>query len=217
VTRRRVAVLISGRGSNLAALIAACDDPGYPAEICLVVSNRPEAAGLQLARRAGIPAFSVDHKSAATRAEFEAELHDAIRGSAAELVCLAGFMRLLSAEFTGAWRDRLINIHPSLLPAFPGLHTHERAIDAGVRIHGATVHFVRAETDRGPIIAQAAVPVLPGDSAEALAARVLRAEHRLYPLALRLVASGAATVIDERVEIRGATFPSEAALLCPDG
>lgn len=215
MTRRRAAVLISGRGSNLAALIAACADPAYPAEICAVISNRPEAAGLELARAAGLASVAIDHRTHATRADFEARLGLALRQAGAELVCLAGFMRLLSAEFTEVWRDRLINIHPSLLPAFPGLHTHARALESGARIHGATVHFVRAQMDSGPIIAQGAVPVLLDDTADTLAERVLRVEHRLFPLALRLIASGAASVVDERVRIEGGRFDEQAALFCP--
>ena len=217
MTRRRVAVLISGRGSNLAALMAACEDPAYPAEISLVASNRPDAAGLELARRNGIPTALVDHKAYATKAGFEARLDATFREAGAEIVCLAGFMRLLTADFVEAWRDRLINIHPSLLPAFPGLETHARALEAGALIHGATVHFVRAATDQGPIIAQAAVPVMPDDSADTLAARVLSVEHRLYPLALRLVASRAARVVDERVRFEAGPFDGDAALISPGG
>ena len=216
MTRRRVAVLISGRGSNLAALIAACRAPDYPAGICLVGSNRPEAGGLELAARAGIPTMVVDHRAYRIKADFEAALNTALREAGADLVCLAGFMRLLSPAFVESWRDRLLNIHPSLLPAFPGLRTHERALEAGVTIHGATVHFVRAETDQGPIVAQGAVAVLPGDTVETLAARVLKIEHRLYPLALRLVASGAASVVGERVHLVS-DADAEAALLSPPG
>ncbi|RIA56839.1 phosphoribosylglycinamide formyltransferase [Dichotomicrobium thermohalophilum] len=196
---RKIGVLISGRGSNLAALIEACQTPDYPAEIAVVISNRPGAPGLQFAESAGIPTQVIDHKHFASRTDFDRALDDALRAAGAELVCNAGFMRLLTPEFVQLWRDRQLNIHPSLLPAFRGLDTHERAIASGVRISGCTVHFVRAEMDEGPIVAQAAVPVLPGDDAEALAARVLRAEHQLYPWAVRLVASGAAWVEDDRV------------------
>jgi phosphoribosylglycinamide formyltransferase-1 len=213
--RKRTAVLISGRGSNLAALIDAARRPDYPAEIVLVLSNRPDAAGLERARESGIATAVIDHRSHADRPAFEAAVDAALRTAGAEIVCLAGFMRLLTAEFVDVWRDRLINIHPSLLPSFPGLHTHERALAAGVKLHGATVHFVRAETDSGPIIAQGAVPVLAGDTPEALAARVLKIEHRIYPLALRLVASGAARVVDGRVLIEGADGDPAAALLSP--
>ncbi|MFP3920813.1 MAG: phosphoribosylglycinamide formyltransferase [Dichotomicrobium sp.] len=197
--RRKLGVLISGRGSNLAALIEACAADDFPAEIAAVISNRPGAPGLDHARQAGIAAQVIDHKGFAGRAAFDHALDDALRAANVELVCNAGFMRLLTPDFVEAWRDRQLNIHPSLLPAFRGLDTHERALAAGVRISGCTVHFVRAEMDAGPIVAQAAVPVLPGDDADALAARVLRAEHRLYPWAVRLVASGAAWVEDERV------------------
>ena len=197
--RKKLGVLISGRGSNLAALIKACAAPDYPAEIALVISNRPGAPGLQFAADAGIPAMVIDHKRFASRAAFEQALDEALRGANVGLVCNAGFMRILTPDFVEAWRDRHLNIHPSLLPAFRGLDTHERALAAGVRISGCTVHMVRAEMDAGPIVAQAAVPVLPGDDAETLAARVLRAEHQLYPWAVRMVASGAAWVEGERV------------------
>jgi phosphoribosylglycinamide formyltransferase-1 len=162
--KRKVAVLISGRGSNLAALIAACDEKDFPATICLVASNRPEAAGLTHAERNGMATRVVDHTAFARNTEFEQELDAALRAAGADIVCLAGFMRLLSPGFVELWRDRMLNIHPSLLPLFPGLRTHERALAAGVKIHGATVHFVRAETDSGPIVAQGAVPVLPREA-----------------------------------------------------
>jgi phosphoribosylglycinamide formyltransferase-1 len=215
--KRKVAVLISGRGSNLAALIAACDEKDFPATICLVASNRPEAAGLTHAERNGMATRVVDHTAFARNTEFEQELDAALRAAGADIVCLAGFMRLLSPGFVELWRDRMLNIHPSLLPLFPGLRTHERALAAGVKIHGATVHFVRAETDSGPIVAQGAVPVLPGDTPATLAARVLGVEHRLYPLALKLVASGAATILDDRVVIAGMPGAPAASLLSPSG
>ena len=196
--RKRVAVLISGRGSNMAALLEAASDPTYPAEIVLVVSNRPDAAGLQIAAGRRIRTAVVDHTEFSTKAAFEAALEAVLRAAAADLVCLAGFMRLLTPEFVERWRNRILNIHPSLLPDFPGLDTHARALAAGVRHHGATVHFVRAETDSGPIVAQSALNVRPDDTAESLAARVLALEHRLYPEALRQVASGEVTVEDER-------------------
>jgi len=214
--RTKLGVLISGRGSNLAALIAACQADDYPAEIAVVISNRPEAAGLQFAESAGIATRVIDHKRFTGRAEFDRALDDALRAAGVDLVCNAGFMRLLTADFVEAWRDRQLNIHPSLLPAFRGLDTHERAIAAGVRISGCTVHFVRAEMDEGPIVAQAAVPVLPGDDTEALAARVLRAEHRLYPWAVRLVAAGLAWVEGERVVCsRNVEQPEEDSLFSP--
>ena len=212
--KKRVAVLISGRGSNMQALIDAARTPDYPAEIVRVISNRPDAGGLQRAADAAIEHEVVDHKAFLGREKFEAELDRRLKACGAELVCLAGFMRLLTGGFVEAWRDRLINIHPSLLPAFPGLDTHGRALAAGVRFAGCTVHFVRAEMDSGPIIVQAAVPVLPGDDEERLAARVLEAEHRAYPLALALVASGRATVSGEAVAIDGAV-PPEGFLLNP--
>jgi phosphoribosylglycinamide formyltransferase-1 len=213
--KRRVAVLISGRGSNLEALVSAAKAADFPAEIVLTVSNRPEAGGLAFAERNGIATAVVDHKAFAGKPAFEARLDAVLRAAEVDLVCLAGFMRLLSADFVENWRDRLINIHPSLLPAFPGLHTHERALEAGVKLHGATVHVVRAETDDGPIIAQGAVPVLSGDTPETLAARVLKVEHRLYPHALRLFASGAARVAGERVELPAGPDEPGAALLSP--
>jgi len=205
MARKRVAVLISGRGSNMAALIEAARYPSYPAEIALVLSNRPDAAGLDHARKAGLATATVDHKGyGKDREAFERAVQDVLTQHAIDLVCLAGFMRLLTPWFIGQWADRLINIHPALLPAFKGLDTHARALAAGVRIHGATVHFVVPEMDSGPIIAQAAVPVHDGDTEQTLAARVLAAEHRLYPLALRLVASGQVTVDGDRCRIAAA-------------
>jgi phosphoribosylglycinamide formyltransferase-1 len=203
VARLRCAVLISGRGSNLEALIRACGQKDFPAEIALVISNRADAAGLEHASRAGIVSAVVPHRDYASRAGFEAALTKALEAAGTQLICLAGFMRLLTAGFVDHWRDRLINIHPSLLPAFPGLDTHARALAEGVRFAGCTVHFVRAEMDHGPIIVQAAVPVLPGDDEHSLAARVLTAEHRAYPLALKLIGEGRVRVIGERTEIAG--------------
>ena len=190
MTRKRVGILISGRGSNMMSLIAACGQPDFPAEIALVVSNRPEAPGLQRATEAGIKAVAIDHKQFGSRVPFEMKLHQTLLDHRVELICNAGFMRLLTGGFVDRWRDRQLNVHPSLLPALPGLDTHARALDQGVMIHGCTVHFVRLEMDTGPIIAQAAVPVLPGDTAETLGARVLAQEHIIYPHALRLVAGG---------------------------
>jgi phosphoribosylglycinamide formyltransferase-1 len=192
MTRKRVAILISGRGSNMAALIAAAKAPDFPAEIVLVIADRPDAAGMALAKAEGVATAIVDYRSRGNKPAAEHELDRYLSEAAIDLICLAGFMRILSAGFVERWRDRLINIHPSLLPAFPGLDTHARALAAKVREHGCTVHFVRAIVDRGPIIAQAAVPVLEDDTAESLAARVLAAEHRLYPEALARVATGAA-------------------------
>jgi phosphoribosylglycinamide formyltransferase 1 len=208
VARKSVAVLISGRGSNLQALIEAAKDPSYPAQITRVISNVWEAGGLKRAEAAGIATSVIDHRSFASRAAFEAALDQTLRAEGIDLVCLAGFMRLLTAGFVEGWRDRLLNIHPSLLPAFPGLDTHARALAAGVRFAGCTVHFVRPTMDEGPIIVQAAVPVLSDDDEGELAARVLEAEHKAYPLALRLVAEGRARVVRERVEIDGIAAPA---------
>jgi phosphoribosylglycinamide formyltransferase-1 len=204
----RTAVLISGRGSNLAALIDACTHPGARAEIALVISSRADAAGLQHARTAGIPAETVDPRRLEAREEFDRYLSRMLELNDIKLVCLAGFMRVLSGWFTELWRDRLLNIHPSLLPAFPGLDTHRRALAAGVRFSGCTVHFVRAEVDAGPIIVQGVVAVRLDDKPETLAARVLQAEHRCYPVALDLVASGRAHVVDERVLIDEGAAPA---------
>ena len=209
----KIAVLISGRGSNLRALIDACAEPEFPAEIVLVLSNNPDAGGLRHAREAGLAARVVDHRDHSDKPAFERAMETELRRCGADLVCLAGFMRLLTPEFVERWRDRLINIHPSLLPAFKGLDTHERALAAGTRISGCTVHFVRADMDDGPIILQAAVPVLDGDDADALADRVLAAEHRCYPAALRLIAEGRARVEGGRVAIDGP--PASGALFSP--
>lgn len=196
--RKRTAILISGRGSNMQSLVRAMAEPGFPAEPAVVVSNRPEALGLSWAQDQGIPAVAIDHRQFATRMAFEARLHQTLLDYAAELICNAGFMRLLTGGFVDRWRDRQLNIHPSLLPALPGLDTHERAIDQGLMIHGCTVHFVRLEMDTGPIVAQAAVRVMPDDTAETLAARVLEQEHVIYPHALRLVASGKVRIENDR-------------------
>ena len=204
----RTAVLISGRGSNLAALIDACRRPEARAEIALVISNRSDAAGLQYARAAGIPTETVDHRRFGGREEFDRYFSRKLQVHGIALVCLAGFMRVLSGWFAERWRDRLLNIHPSLLPAFPGLDAHRQAVAAGVRFSGCTVHFVRAEVDAGPIVVQGVVPVRQEDTPETLAARVLQAEHRCYPLALDLVASGRVRVVDERVLIDAAAAPA---------
>ncbi|MCH4027014.1 MAG: phosphoribosylglycinamide formyltransferase [Acetobacter fabarum] len=181
-----VAILLSGRGSNATALITAAQDPDFPARICLVLSNNPDAPGLDMARAAGLPTLAIDHRSfGKDRAAHERAIHAALEDSGAQAVCLAGYMRLLTPYLTTAWAGRMLNIHPSLLPSFPGLHTHERALAAGVRLHGCTVHLVTEGMDEGPILGQAAVPVLSGDTPDLLAARVLQQEHGLYPLALR--------------------------------
>jgi phosphoribosylglycinamide formyltransferase-1 len=207
MARLKVGVLISGRGSNLQALIDAAADPAYPAEIVLVLSNRSEAPGLERAARARVAHCAIPHPS---REAFAVAADAALRQSGAELVALAGYMRILDAGFVAAWRDRLINIHPSLLPAFPGLHPQRQALVAGVRFSGCTVHFVRTEVDTGPIIAQAAVPVHPDDDEDRLSARILAAEHRLYPLAVRLFAEGRLRVHDNRVEIDASVSPADA-------
>ncbi len=199
VTKKRVGILISGRGSNMMSLIAASRAAEYPAEIACVVSNRPEAEGLFKAAGEGLPTRAIDHTQFADREAFEAELDASLRSFGVDLVACAGFMRRMTAGFVERWHDRMLNIHPSLLPAFRGLDTHERALAAGVRLTGCTVHIVRPEVDSGPIVAQAAVPVLDGDTAESLGARVLEAEHRLYPHALSLFAYGGIRIVGERV------------------
>ncbi|MBX3518813.1 MAG: phosphoribosylglycinamide formyltransferase [Xanthobacteraceae bacterium] len=192
--KKRVAILISGRGSNMRALIEAAKAKDYPAEIVLVISNVADAGGLDFARKHNIPTEVVEHKRFPSREIFDNAMDVALNRANAEIVCLAGFMRLLSPRFAEKWRGRMINIHPSLLPAYKGLHTHKRAIEAGEKFAGCTVHFVTPELDDGPTILQAKVPVLPGDTEETLAARVLEQEHKLYPQALRLVAEGKAKI-----------------------
>jgi phosphoribosylglycinamide formyltransferase 1 len=195
MSKKRVAVLISGRGSNMTALIEAAKAKDYPAEIVLVISNRPEATGLARARAAGVTTAIVDHTLfGKDRTAFERALDAELQTHRIDLVCLAGFMRLLTAWLVGRWSGRMLNIHPALLPQFKGLHTHRRALEAGVQRHGATVHFVVPEMDSGPIVLQDSVPVRAGDTEEALAARVLEVEHRIYPQALRLVAEGRVTL-----------------------
>jgi phosphoribosylglycinamide formyltransferase-1 len=213
--RKRVAVLISGRGSNMAALIEAAKAPDYPAAIVLVVSNNSEAAGLALAARAGVATEILDHRRfGKDRAAFDRALQDTLDEHRIELICLGGFMRLLTDGFVLHWQKRMINIHPSLLPSFRGLDPHGQALAAGVRITGATVHFVTPEMDAGPIIMQAAVPVRDDDTPATLAARVLAAEHRIYPQALRLVAEGRVRVVEGRCQIENA-HASDATLVNP--
>ncbi|MBS0277911.1 MAG: phosphoribosylglycinamide formyltransferase [Proteobacteria bacterium] len=190
MSRVRVAVLISGRGSNLQSLIDAAKAPDYPAQIALVVSNKENAAGLDVARRAGIPARVIPHGNFESREAFDRAIDAALRDARIDLVAEAGFMRIHSDWFAKTWEGKALNIHPSLLPLFPGIRVHQQALDAGVTESGCTVHFIVAELDSGPTIAQAAVPVLPGDTAETLAARILVEEHKLYPAALKLVAEG---------------------------
>lgn len=212
MARLKVAVLVSGRGSNLQALIDAAAAEDYPAEIALVISNEPRVRGLERAKLADIPTAVIDHRDFEEREDFERALIERLEASEVELVCLAGFMRILTPVFVEHWRDRLINIHPSLLPAFRGLNTHARAIDAGVRFTGATVHYVRAELDDGPIIVQAAVPVMPDDTEETLAERVLEAEHRIYPLAVSLFGDELLRPIGNAVKIAGDTVPGETSI-----
>ena len=201
MAKLKVGVLISGRGSNLQALIDACADEDYPAEIVLVISNVPGAAGLARAQVTAIPTAVIDHKAFDGREPFEQALNEALSAANVELICLAGFMRLLTEAFVNQWRDRLINIHPSLLPAFRGIHIHERVIEYGARFSGCTVHFVRPAMDEGPIIVQAAVQVFQDDDPDVLAARVLAQEHRAYPLAVRLIAESRVRVANELVVI----------------
>ena len=204
VRKCRVAILISGRGSNMLALLEAARDPAYPAEIVLVVSNRPEAPGLVRAAEAGIPIRAVDHTTFADRAGFDAALDAALRAADVDLVCLAGFMRILTPDFVASWAGRMLNIHPSLLPLFKGTHTHRQALEAGVRLHGCSVHFVVPELDAGPIVAQAAIPVRQGDDPDSLADRVIVQERRLYPAVLALVAGGRARLEDGQVVVDAA-------------
>lgn len=211
----KVGVLISGRGSNLQALIDAAADPEFPAEVALVISNRDDAQGLKRAAAADIPTKVIRQRDFSEEGGFENAIHAAMSEAGVGLVCLAGFMRLLNDDFVKKWKDRLINIHPSLLPALKGLHVHERALENGMRISGCTVHFVRPSMDSGPIIMQAAVPVDPDDTAESLADRVLEWEHRIYPLCVRLIAEKRVRVTNEKVRIADAPAPPTG-FLCPD-
>ncbi|MDR1995841.1 phosphoribosylglycinamide formyltransferase [Azonexus sp.] len=213
---KRVVILISGRGSNMEALIAARDAGKLPVAIVAVISNRPDARGLETAARAGIASEALDHKTFAGRAAFDAALAECIDRYAPDLVVLAGFMRILGEDFVRHYEGRLLNIHPSLLPAFPGLHTHQRALEEGVRVHGCTVHFVTPALDHGPIILQAAVPVLDTDSEETLAARVLAQEHVIYPQAVRWFAEGRLQLLDGRVRVASAG-DGTAVLIAPGG
>lgn len=203
----KLAVLISGSGTNLQVLIDACSDPAYPAEIKVVISNRPDAYGLQRAKMAGLETFCIDHTTFDSKEGFEAALHDCLKEQQVELVCLAGFMRLLTSSFVNRWKDRMINMHPSLLPAYKGLHTHARAIEDGVRFGGCTIHFVRPEMDDGPIIMQAAVAIKPDDTEETLAASVLAYEHTLYPAAVKLIAEGKVRVSGRKCIFKDIEIP----------
>jgi formyltetrahydrofolate-dependent phosphoribosylglycinamide formyltransferase len=208
--RKRTAILISGRGSNMAALLAAAADPAYPAEIVLVLANKADAAGLERARQSGIATAVVESRGfRGDRAGFEAAMQAELDRYGVELVALAGFMRVLTEGFVRHWQGRLVNIHPSLLPAFPGLDTHERALAAGVRLHGCTVHLVSPGVDEGPILIQAAVPVHANDTPASLAARVLAQEHRIYPAALAWLAAGRVRLEGSRAVVTGAEAPGE--------
>lgn len=198
---KNIVILISGRGSNMEAIVRAARAEEWPARIAAVISNKPEAKGLEFAQAHGIATAVVANKDFATRADFDAALQHAIDGFSPDLVVLAGFMRILTPAFVEHYAGRLMNIHPSVLPLFPGLHTHRQALDAGVAEHGATVHFVTAELDHGPIVAQAKVPVLPGDTEETLSARVLAEEHQLYPHAIRLFVEERLSVVDGIVRV----------------
>ena len=211
MAKLKVGILISGRGSNMAALIRAAQATDYPAEIAFVVSNREDAAGLETARKAGIPTAVISHRGYLDREAFDRDVSATLEKHGVGLVALAGFMRIQSPWFPEHWAGRQINIHPSLLPAFPGLHVQRQALDAGVRLSGCTVHFVTPDLDAGPIIAQAAVPVLAGDTEETLSARLLRQEHRLYPLVVRWFAEGRIAVAGGRVAVRD--IPPGATLL----
>jgi phosphoribosylglycinamide formyltransferase-1 len=196
--RKRVVVFISGGGSNMVSLADACVEPGFPAEIVGVISDKPGAGGLAKAAARGIPNFVFERKAYPDKAEHEAAILATLDSLKPDIICLAGYMRLISGEFISRYEGRMLNIHPSLLPLFPGLHTHQRALDAGMKLAGCTVHFVTEGMDEGPIVAQAAVPVLPADTTETLAARVLTVEHKIYPLALKLLAEGQVRMEDGR-------------------
>ncbi len=195
----KLGVMISGSGTNLQALIDACSQSDYPAQISVVIANRPNAKGLKRAKEAGIDAVCIDHTGYDDRASFEDAIHDCLKEHEVELVCLAGFMRILNAEFVNRWKDRMINIHPSLLPSYKGLHTHARAIEDGVRFGGCTIHFVRPEMDNGPILMQTVVPIAAGETEESLAAKILFYEHQMYPAAVRLIAEGKVRVSGNKV------------------
>ena len=212
MAKLKIGVLISGRGSNLQALIDAAADTAFPATIATVISNEPGVTGLTRAQAAGIPTTTINHRDFPDRAAFEDALHAALGEAGVELVCLAGFMRLLTEGFVRRWWDRLINIHPSLLPAFRGLHVHEAVLAYGARFSGCTVHYVRPAMDDGPIIVQAAVPVLADDDPDRLAARILAEEHRIYPLAVRLIAEGRVRVEGEQVQVAKARAPGTSLL-----
>ncbi len=203
----RLGVMISGSGTNLQALIDACEAADYPAEIVVVISNRPGVKGLARAEAAGLPALTIDHTNYETRESFEEAVHTTLSEHKVQLVCLAGFMRLLTADFVIRWKDRMINIHPSLLPSYKGLHTHERAIEDGVRFAGCTIHYVRAEMDNGPILMQAAIPISPDDTPDSLASKVQTYEHQMYPAAVKLIAEGKVRVSGHKVAFNDVPVP----------
>ncbi|NVJ99249.1 MAG: phosphoribosylglycinamide formyltransferase [Alphaproteobacteria bacterium] len=198
----RLGVMISGSGTNLQALIDACAAADYPATIEVVISNRPNVRGLERAEQAGLKAVTIDHKAFDDKESFEDALHECLSDHKVELVCLAGFMRLLTAGFVNRWRDRMINIHPSLLPSYKGLHTHARALEDGVRFAGCTIHYVRPEMDNGPIVMQAAIPIASDETEESLIAKTLTYEHKMYPAAVRLIAEGKARVSGNKVAFK---------------
>ena len=214
MAKARVVVLISGRGSNLSAILEAAAAPDYPAAVVAVIANKADAPGLQLAAAAGVATEIVPSQGVTDRTVYDQSLRDAIDRYAPDLIVLAGFMRILTADFVNHYAGRMINIHPSLLPSFTGLHTHQRALDAGVHLHGCTVHFVTAELDHGPMIAQAAIPVWPDDTVASLAARVLTEEHRVYPAAVRWFAEGRLKVVGQRVLLDGA-LANDVGLIAP--
>ena len=211
----RLGVMISGSGTNLQALIDACASDTFPAVIEVVISNRPDAKGLDRARDAGIKAVCLDHKTYDDRPAFEDAIHECLSDHKVQLVCLAGFMRLLGANFVGRWKDRMINIHPSLLPSYKGLHTHARALEDGVKFAGCTIHYVRPEMDNGPIIMQAAIPIAPDETEESLIAKTLSYEHRMYPAAVKLIAEGKVRVSGNKVAVMEDVELPEAGLVSP--
>ncbi|MFD2207802.1 phosphoribosylglycinamide formyltransferase [Kiloniella antarctica] len=215
MARLKVGVLISGRGSNLQALLDAASDPSFPAEIVLVASNVPGVTGLERAEKASVATATVNHRDYENRVSFDTAITQTLEKAGVEFVCLAGFMRLVTKEFVEHWHNRMINIHPALLPLFPGLDTHQRALDEGCKLHGCTVHYVRHEMDSGPIVGQAAVPVLSDDTESSLAARVLTAEHKLYPECLRLIAEGKVTIEGNEL-ISPVIFPEVGMICNPD-
>ena len=214
MAKLKLCILISGRGSNLKSLIDACKAEDFPAEIALVISNDTEAYGLIRAEEARVPNYVISHKEFSTRDHFDDTMAKKIKKYNVDLICLAGFMRILGDKLIDQWKNKIINIHPSLLPSFKGMNIHQRVIDSGVKFSGCTVHFVRCEMDSGPILLQAIVPVLPGDDAKTLAARILKQEHKVYPKAIKMIASGRVKIKNEKVIIDGA-YSTEKSLVNP--